>query len=148
MSSSDFFRKFQPLFESAMSTKAADAADDRVTKAKETKAKKKEEEKKPKNVKENAADFFRKYSDIIKEAEEKEEVKEEVKDDEEDEKDEVKESDDPFDKNYKDPGDKESSTKKVAGKAYGGSKQDDGEKEPWYAKKDPDTKKDKKAAKK
>jgi hypothetical protein len=143
MSSSDFFRKFQPLFESAMSTKAADAADDRVTKAKETKAKKKEEkeDKKPKNVKENAADFFRKYSDIIKEAEEQiEEVKEEDED-----KEEVAESDDPFDKNYKDPGDKESKTKKVAGKAYGGSKQDDDNKdEPWYAKKDPDAKKGKK----
>jgi hypothetical protein len=85
------------------------------------------------NTKLTGAEFFRKYSDIIKEAEEK------------DEANCMKESDDPFDKNYKDPGDKEPTTKKVAGKSYGGSKQDDDNKdEPWYAKKDPDGKKGKK----
>jgi hypothetical protein len=145
MSSSDFFRKFQPLFE------AADPKDDKKKlqdPPKEVKIDKDLTKKgygkqgKATNVKENSADFFRKYSDIIKEAEEQiEEVKEEDED-----KEEVAESDDPFDKNYKDPGDKEEKSKKVAGKAYGGSKQDDDNKdEPWYAKKDPDAKSKKKS---
>ena len=59
MSASDFFRKFQPLFEAKEDNKK----DDKIE------VKKPDEEKKPTNVKETAAEFFRKYSDMVTEAE-------------------------------------------------------------------------------
>lgn len=87
MSSSDFFRNFQPLFES----KDVDM-EEKVTKAEEKRKADKEDaavkalakDKKASNVKETAGAFFRKYSDIIKEAEE---------DDADDKKDEDKDED-------------------------------------------------------
>ena len=59
--SSDFFKKFQPLFE------AKD--DDKNDKKDEKKKEKIKSDKKANNVKESATDFFRKYADIIVEAE-------------------------------------------------------------------------------
>jgi hypothetical protein len=54
------------------------------------------------NTKLSGAEFFRKYSDIIKEAEEKDDKKEEVKDDsKEDEKDEDGKKVMPWDKKKK-----------------------------------------------
>lgn len=64
--SSDFFRGLQPLFEAKEDGKKGKKPE-WLTKAEE-KAEEKEG-KKPANVKETAADFFRKYSDIIAEAE-------------------------------------------------------------------------------
>jgi hypothetical protein len=71
--SHDFFKKFNNLFEGkdpddSYDEKRQEKVD--ADCAAEDAAKKKKEDKKPANVKENAADFFRKYSDIIKEAEE------------------------------------------------------------------------------
>jgi len=72
MSSSDFFRNLQPLFEAADLQKAGARA---VKNIKDNERKKKEEEqKKPANVKESSVDLLRKYSDIVKEAEENDEI--------------------------------------------------------------------------
>jgi hypothetical protein len=60
--SHDFFKKFNTLFE------GKECSEEKEVKKEEEK--KDEKKKQPANVKENAADFFRKYSDIIKEAEE------------------------------------------------------------------------------
>lgn len=72
---SDFFRKFQPLFESKEEAKK----DDKKTKMDKNLDNYKKgnvranwadkAERKSANVKETAADFFRKYSDMIAEAE-------------------------------------------------------------------------------
>jgi len=69
--SSDFFKKLQPLFEAKDSDleKAVCKAEDKKKADKEDAAVK-ALDKKPANVKENAADFFRKYSNIVTEAEE------------------------------------------------------------------------------
>jgi hypothetical protein len=68
MYAADSIRKYQALLESAMSDKDVERQEAQQKKAKEAKAAKKEE-KKPANVKESAAEFFRRYSDIIVEAE-------------------------------------------------------------------------------
>lgn len=93
MSSSDFFRKFQPLFEGKEVTenrwaannpdkdqdeefeKAQCAADDKRKADKEDAAcdAADKKDKKPKNTKESAGEFFRRYADIITEAEEDDE---------------------------------------------------------------------------
>ena len=71
MNASDFFRKHQPLFEANKDGKKSKKPE-WLTKV-ELDAEEKEG-KKPKNVEETAANFFRKYSDIVKEAEGDEEA--------------------------------------------------------------------------
>ena len=80
--SSDFFKKLQPLFEdkaeSGMSKKGKAADTDQSDREYIAQRQKKEAEKKaekPANVKETATDFFRKYSDIVTEAEVVDEAK-------------------------------------------------------------------------
>lgn len=77
MSSLDFFRKLQPLFEAADLQKAGAKAVKNI-KADAAKKKKEEAEKKPANVKETAGEFFRRYSDIIVEAEDGPQMTEEA----------------------------------------------------------------------
>jgi len=67
---SDFFRQYQPLFEAKEDGKKSKKPE-WLTKVETDSEEKKD--KKPKNVEETAANFFRKYSDIIKEAEEDDE---------------------------------------------------------------------------
>lgn len=73
MSSSDFFRNFQPLFESKdvdMEEKVTKAEDKRKADKEDAAVKALDKDKKANNVKETAGAFFRKYADIIAEAEE------------------------------------------------------------------------------
>lgn len=97
--------------------------------------KEKEEKEKASNVKESGAEFFRKYSDIIKEAEEMVDEDESVDDDadelEEGKIDDMKDAkaakdEEDADDYRKAPKEKKgSATRKVQGKQYGGSKQKD-----------------------
>ena len=137
MSSSDFFRKFQPLFEAkeekggydkngkVKNGGAYDAgghydaeADADENDAKADAAKDKAMESKgPVNTKQSAADFFRKYADLIESASDDAKEKLAAKKEEKAEKyDFGKDSD-------KD----EPKAKKVSGSKYGGSKQKDDE---------------------
>ena len=68
--SSDFFRAYQPLFEEKEDGKKGKKPEWLTKVEKDAEEK---EDKKPKNVEETSANFFRKYSDIIKEAEEDDE---------------------------------------------------------------------------
>ena len=144
MSSSDFFRKFQPLFEAkeekggydkngkVKKDGAYDAgghydaeADADENDAKADAAKDKAYESKgPVNTKESAAEFFRKYSDMIVEAEEVDEGKaDDVKEKLAAKKEEKAEKYDFGKDSDKD----EPKAKKVSGSKYGGSKQKDDE---------------------
>lgn len=154
-SSADFLRKYSDLVTEAEEVEEAKAPDlfkagqkaiknMKKVAAEKKKAEKEEADKKASNVKESSADFFRRYSDIISEAEKRWDDKEWEDEDSEDDrwKDESEDLeegklDDFKDKqaakkeadadDYKKPWEKksESSKREVKGKSYGGSKQKD-----------------------
>ena len=136
MNNRDTMRNLVKLIESAETTTEAKAPDlfkagqkaIKNIKAAEKEKKDKEKETKPTNVKETAADFFRKYSDIVKEAEEQ--VEEGKLDDLRDKQAAKKEDDaDNYKKPFGKSDDKKGGARKVSGSSYGGSKQKDDKEE-------------------